>query len=203
MTMALLIDYKIATSPTLPPIARCMMEYWVAGNGVFVRAARQGISACIPISQCTIRGLPNLSPYFHLSHPPVPANLVLTMLQASQAVGHLELLFLLCFADGEWHLHIPEQIATPTSVTPVETSSPSYDTAIIEVHSHHAMSAQFSATDDREESGKFRIFAVLGTIFTRPTICVRVGIYSHLWEIPANWVFELPSELSYSNKLCN
>jgi PRTRC genetic system protein A len=196
MTIPALINYQFATSTTLPPIAGKMMEYWVAGNGVFVRAARQGLSACIPVNQCSIRGLPHLTPYFHLQYPLVPASLVLKMLQQSLAVGYQEILFYLCFTDGEWYLHIPEQTATSTSVTPVEATSLSYQTAMIEVHSHHSMSAQFSATDDEEESGKFRIFAVLGEIFTNSHICVRLGAYSHFWQIPANWIFELPSCLT-------
>jgi hypothetical protein len=44
------VDYKITTSSVLPPISASMQEYWLAGNGVFVRAERSGLSACIPIS---------------------------------------------------------------------------------------------------------------------------------------------------------
>ncbi|MBO3458448.1 hypothetical protein G7B40_025185 [Aetokthonos hydrillicola Thurmond2011] len=196
MTILSLIEYKIVTSTTLPPIEASMMEYWVAGNGVFVRAQRQGLSICVPITHCTVRGLPNLSPYFHLQYPLVPANLVLKILQASLAVGHQEILFHLCFTGGEWYLHLPKQTATSTHVTPVEPSELSYETALIEIHSHHTYSACFSTTDDQEESGKFRIFAVLGEIFNHPTLNVRVGIYSHFYYIPANWVFELPVEFS-------
>lgn len=49
MTIAGLINYQFATSTDLPPITGKMMEYWVAGNGMFIRAARQGLSACLPI----------------------------------------------------------------------------------------------------------------------------------------------------------
>lgn len=196
MTIPGLINYQFATSTDLPPITGKMMEYWVAGNGVFVRAARQGLSACFPINQCSIRGLPHLTPYFHLQYPLVSASLMLQILQLAQNAGQQEILFYLCFTDGEWHLHTPEQTATSTSVTPVEATTLSYQTAMIEVHSHHSMSAQFSATDNEEESGKFRIFSVLGEIFTNPHICVRLGTYSHFWYIPANWVFELPSCLT-------
>ncbi len=203
MIIPSLIDYKISTSTTLPPIEASMMEYWVAGNGVFIRAQRQGLSICVPIIHCTIRGLPNLAPYFHLQYPLVPANKILEMLQASQAVGDQEILFHLCFTHGEWHLHIPKQTATSTHVTLVEPSDPSYETALIEIHSHHTYKACFSPTDDQEESGKFRIFAVLGEIFNCPTINVRVGIYSHFYYIPANWVFELPAEFSNTIQPCN
>jgi hypothetical protein len=51
------------------------------------------------------------------------------------------------------------------------------------------MEAKFSPTDDEEETG-FRIYAVMGHIYTEPVIRVRVGIYGHMWEIPALTVFD-------------
>lgn len=199
-----LIDYKIATSPALPPLSAVMKEFWLAGNGVFVRAERQGLCGCIPIALCTIPGLAALDPNVQMEYPKVSNSIVSTMLSAAQAQGKKEILFYLSFVDSNWQLDIPEQVASPTSVKPLVTSLGSpYETALIEVHSHHFLNAQFSLTDDLEESGKFRIFAVLGEIFTRPTINVRVGIYSHFWQIPANWVFEMPHELIDSFELCS
>ena len=78
------ITYNIATSPILPNMTASMMEYWLAGNGVFVRAARLGLSACVPASNCAIAGLPAITPYVQLEYPLVPAHLALEMLhQAS------------------------------------------------------------------------------------------------------------------------
>lgn len=199
-----LIDYKIATSPALPPLSAVMKEYWLASNGVFVRAKRQGLYGCIPIARCNIPGLAAVNPNMQMEYPRVSASIVSTMLSAAQVVGKKEILFYLSFIDDKWQLDTPEQVASPTSVKPLVASLGSaYETALIEVHSHHEMNAQFSLTDDLEESGKFRIFAVLGEIFTSPTINVRVGIYSHFWQIPANWVFEMPVELSDSLELCS
>ncbi|ADI66291.1 hypothetical protein [Trichormus azollae] len=115
------------------------------------------------------------------------------ILQLAQNARHQEILFYLCFTDREWHLYTPEETAISTSVIPVEATSLFYETAMIEVHSDYSMSAQFSATDDEEEAGKFRIFAVLGEIFTNPHIYIRLGTYSHFWLISDNWVFELPT----------
>ena len=197
------VGYKVVTDPTLPPIASWMKEYWLAGNGVFVRAERSGLSACIPIALCTIPGLPSLTPYVLLPYPLVPTDIVNAMLSAAQAVGKKEILFYLSFTQGKWQLDIPSQLATTCSVKPLDLSSNSYSSALIEVHSHHSMSAQFSVVDDLEESGKFRLFAVLGEIFTRPTINVRVGIYNHFWQIPACWVFEIPDEVTDFSELCS
>lgn len=199
-----LIDYKIATSPALPPLSAVMKEYWLASNGVFVRAKRQGLYGCIPIALCNIPGLTAVDPNVQMEYPRVRASIISTMLSAAQAQGKKEILFYLSFVDSNWQLDIPEQVASPTSVKSLVASLGSaYETALIEVHSHHQMNAQFSLTDDLEESGKFRIFAVMGEIFTRPTINVRVGIYSHFWQIPANWVFEMPHELIDLFELCS
>jgi hypothetical protein len=73
--------------------------------------------------------------------------------------------------------------------------APSYETAVVEVHSHHGMAARFSPTDDADETG-FRVFGVLGEIYTQPTLRVRVGLYGHYWEIPATWVFQLPHRVT-------
>ena len=63
---------------------------------------------------------------------------------------------------------------------PQQTSScavratPVHD-AMVEVHSHHAMRAYFSATDDRDETGR-RIYGVLGRLAgPRPEIALRVA----------------------------
>ncbi|HCF26868.1 MAG TPA: hypothetical protein DEV81_06595 [Cyanobacteria bacterium UBA11049] len=197
------VDYKVVTDPTLPPIASWMKEYWLAGNGVFVRAERSGLSACIPIALCTIPGLPSLTPYVLLPYPLVPTDIVNAMLSAAQAVGKKEILFYLWYVEDSWQLDIPSQLATSGSVKPLADSSKSYESALIEVHSHHSMTAQFSPIDDLEESGKFRLFAVLGEIFNSPTINVRVGIYNHFWPIPACWVFEMPDEVTDSFNLCS
>jgi PRTRC genetic system protein A len=197
------IAYNIAVNSILPDITASMMEYWLAGNGIFVRAARLGLSACVPISNCAIAGLPAITPYVQLEYPLVPPALVLEMLHHSQAVGDREILFYLWFANGKWQLDIPKQLATSGSVRPLTASlGTAYETASIEIHSHHSTSAGFSAIDDLEESGKFRIFGVLGEILTRPTLNLRIGIYSHFWQIPACWIFHLPSELSNFVRPC-
>ena len=53
-------------------------------------------------------------------------------------------------------------------------ATPVHD-AMVEVHSHHAMRAYFSATDDRDETGR-RIYGVLGRLDgLHPEIALRVA----------------------------
>lgn len=192
------VSYNFTTSPKLPPSKARIKEYWIAGNGVFLRAARTGIDVCMQLSELKISGLPAIEPYFSFKLPLVPQKVLSAILELSQAAGPEEILFYLTFADN-WELTVPEQIATASSVTPTSPCI-SYETALVEVHSHHQMSAKFSSIDDREETGKFRLFAVLGTVFTQPTISVRLGIYDCFTPIAANQIFELPPNLIDANR---
>jgi hypothetical protein len=56
--------------------------------------------------------------------------------------------------------------------------------AVLEVHSHHAMGAYFSPTDDRDERGR-RVYGVLGRLNTAaPELAFRVatGCKPHAFE---------------------
>ncbi|MFB2920372.1 Mov34/MPN/PAD-1 family protein [Aerosakkonema funiforme] len=195
MNIPQFVEYKTALHSTLPPMSASALEYWLSRNGVFVRAQRQGIKACFPIANCRIAGLVAIEPYFQMEYPRVPMEITKLMLLLSEEAGENEILFHLSFQTEHWHLKVPAQIATPTSVTPLISSlDSSYERALIEVHSHANMSSEFSETDNREETG-FRIFAVLGKLKSQPEINARIGIYSHFYSIPASWVFELPPTL--------
>lgn len=193
--MTQFVQYKTALHSTLPPMSASALEYWLSRNGVFIRAQRQGIKACFPIANCQIAGLAAIEPYFQMEYPRVPMEITKLMLLLSEEAEENEILFHLSFQTGHWHLEVPAQIGTPTSVTPLISSlDSSYERALIEVHSHANMSSEFSETDNREETG-FRIFAVLGKLKSQPSINARIGIYSHFYSIPACWVFELPPTL--------
>lgn len=195
MNMTQFVEYKTALHSTLPPMSASAIEYWLSRNGVFVRAQRQGIKACFPIANCRIALLATIEPYFQMEYPRVPMEITKLMLLLSEEAGENEILFHLSFQTGHWHLEVPAQIATPTSVMPLVSSiGSSYERALIEVHSHANMSSEFSETDNREETG-FRIFAVLGKLKSQPEINARIGIYSHFYSLPASWVFELPPTL--------
>ena len=198
-----LVEYVIARTSDLPPIHAAMYEYVLAGNGVFVRGQREGLAATIKVAKCFVRGLAPLQQSFQFNYPRVPASVLTRMLQRSRtsSEGRLfkepkEILFHLCWDATIWQLIVPPQSATPTTVQPLGNSlDSSYERALIECHSHHWMSPYFSTKDNAEETG-FRIFAVLGHIFTMPSIRVRIGLYGHFLEIPANTIFELPETIT-------
>jgi hypothetical protein len=90
-------------------------------------------------------------------------------------------------------LYTPPQAQGATWVYATDTSAESaYVKALIEVHSHHWMEARFSSDDNRDEVG-FRVYGVLGRIFDRPELKLRVSVYGDWSEIPASDVFDLPA----------
>jgi PRTRC genetic system protein A len=186
-----------------PPRAKGdLYNYALAGNGVFMRASRPELEATIPIAGCEVRGLADLEPSVTLAYPRVSKGYLQRILDLSlsacvvkgSAIESLYHLFWL--KDKErWRLDKPLQSATAASVRPVEDGpGSSYDRALIEVHSHHEMDAFFSGTDDADEQG-FRIYGVIGNIFTEPKLRVRVGVYGNFWELPAETIFEMPDTI--------
>lgn len=107
-----------------------------------------------------------------------------------------------------WSASLPEQTASMSSTVPRDRYDEAGTRALIDLHSHAKFSSLFSHTDDEDETS-FRIYAVIGNVDKAPTITVRVGVYSHYFNIPASTVFELPDgirdiyeqeEIEYENQ---
>ncbi|AGY57995.1 hypothetical protein [Gloeobacter kilaueensis] len=192
-----MIRYLPLAGP-LPPALPYGWDYLFAQDGVGLRARRTGLEVCMPLSCGAIRlqGLRPLRPYFSLEYPRVPATclqaIVAHSLAATDHDGRpLEALFYLKYSLGAWQLRAPATSATSTSVIAVDRHDSDAD---VELHSHHAMTPRFSLRDDEEEQG-FRIYAVIGHLFTTPALHVRVGCFGHFWSIPAASVFEMPVDI--------
>lgn len=198
------VTYTLHTGEALPPFGASMYEYIFAENGVLVRAEKKGLKAMIPVAEAHtgIRGLRFAEPYIEIDQlvPAVYLQQILALAQAmaiaspaeySEGEPLLESLFYLIPEQG-WQFVVPEQVQGIATVLPADDRAGSpYARALIEVHSHHQMRPVFSPRDNRDETG-FRIYAVIGNIFTKPTLRVRVGIYGYRWEIPADCIFEMP-----------
>lgn len=185
-----LINYLVADKNPLPPCNASMYEFILAGNGVFIRSERDGLSIIASLVECNIVGLEEIEPQFHLQYPLVPRELLEEILHICQKAAPDEILFHLHYFQG-WKLSIPPQVNQELTVTRLD-SSPH---VLIEIHSHHVLPASFSSQDNIEESG-FKIYGVIGTIFSQPTLRLRVGIYHQLfWEIPAHFVFDMPPKI--------
>jgi len=204
----------------LPPIQAALYEYILAGNGIFIRGARREFQAQFCIVPCEIRGLANLEASLQLNAPRVPREIVAEMILRARLAGDAngqpcEIVFHLELDEARvWHCHVPSQAQGPARAKPADDSpSSSYARACIEVHSHVddgttiarctrsgqrikdvPSHARFSSLDDQDEVG-FRVYAILGRISTRAVMRVRVGMYGYRCDVPANWVFDLPTEI--------
>ncbi len=186
------VGYTFAGTPTLAPMGKHLYEYVVGANGIFVRARRPGLEALIWVASTAtpIRGLAMIEPYVHIDEK-VPVATVKKMLVTAYRNSGKEILYYL--KRDPWHLTIPEQIQSGSSVLAIDPFAGGTET-MVEVHSHHDMGTFFSVTDDREERAGFRIYSVIGNIGSdKPSILTRVGIYGHFWQIPSNWVYNLPN----------
>jgi PRTRC genetic system protein A len=186
----------------LPTIGQ-LYDYLLAGNGVFIHARKPGLNICFQISEAEVRGLAPLESWTNFTLARVPVGYLQKMLELSIGVcvekeEPTETLFHLIWmeTDRRWRLDKPAQTATGGSVKPLDDGDgSSYQLATIEVHSHHQMTAFFSGQDDADEQG-FRIYGVIGEIFTEPKLRVRVGCFGQFFEIPAETIFELPTAIS-------
>ena len=195
------VRHLITQDGGLPPFAG-LYDYVLAGNGVFIRARRKGVQACVPIALCEVRGLLGLEPNVELTLPRVPADLTQKLLDialAERTAGGkwLEAMYHLSWSETGWELVKPAQRQHPDAVEPVGPyAGTSYATYLIEVHSHHTLDCHwFSATDDASEGTKFRFFGLLFDLTGRPRLSLRLNVYGYPWEVPAAKVFELPEGL--------
>ena len=192
------INHHIASGP-LPASNSTLYDYILAGNGVFIRGKRRELSVLFPVVEHPIAGLPPIASSLTLTIPRIPQRLIQEMIEealgaCAEPTGPLESLFHFEH-DTDWHMTIPDQIRAPLSVQPTTPERcPSYERAIVEIHSHHTMAPQFSAVDNEDETG-FRIYGVCGWLTTRPSITFRVGLYGHFFLIPAHCIAELPPML--------
>lgn len=160
-------------------------DYLLAGNGVFVEAESPGLCARFLAAPARLRGLPDSVPWLRLPHGEIPRGLLIQGIRWFQETPEQERFFIIRHQDGEYRLETPVQEGRAASLQyePQEGH-------VAEFHSHGAMPAFFSATDDRDEQG-FRIYGVVGQLHREsPRIALRVGIYGHFQEIKLEDVFE-------------
>ncbi len=206
MTAAPLVRHLIARQGETLPAPVGLYDYILAGNGVYIRARRPQIQACVPIAPLendTLRGLENLSPTVQLLVPRVPADLTRAMRDMAREekdnYGHpIEVMFHLTYTETTgWVLVKPAQRQGVGFVHPVGPyAGTSYATYLVEVHSHHELDFhEFSSTDDESEGSKFRLYGLLYDINGQPGLRLRLNIYGYQWELTAKDVFEMPAGL--------
>jgi PRTRC genetic system protein A len=177
----------LAEELPLPPIGEVMYQYVVAGNGLFIRAEDSRLRALVHVAPAQLHGLADLDPIAELRVERVPGVWLRSVLASARRRMPDEAMYQFHYSGERrtWRCSSPAQVATPTALDFADDGE-----AVIDLHSHNSMAAFFSETDDADEQG-LRFYAVIGRIDTdTPEILVRVGVYGHHMDVPADMVFD-------------
>lgn len=194
--MLQIFDLKTVSDDGLAPkISGAFFDYVLASNGLFIHARNRYLSACVPISRFRkdLRGLPHLDPFAELLVQRVPENYLayaLDIMRRSMPnecmvqflVLHEEMPW---WTNARWEVSMPSQYQSHAYVTFAQ-----HPLAVIDLHSHHILSAFFSSVDDEDETG-LRFYCVAGRLDqARPQLRARVGVFGHWMPVPATLVFD-------------
>ena len=202
-TFANLVHYQVARPGIpLPPLtAPAGYDYVLAGNGVFKRGRNRHVEAIIPIASCTVAGLerwwnPVQRPGLRiprsageervvLAIPHLSPRLLVVALDDARAAGGVETAYQVTIAGSRVALVKPPQRGTVSRLDYTDGGGPEI---LLDLHSHGNTPAYFSPQDDEDQKG-FRFYAVMGHIYTRPSICLRIGIHGDWLPLPVTALF--------------
>jgi PRTRC genetic system protein A len=175
------IDYHIYTDQEIP--APGLYAYLLAGNGVIKLAETTHFRVAAPIYSglSIVAGLPDYPIGLELKVPRIPARWLHSVLDHALNCGrHIEQMYHFhWWESAEWRVSAPRQQAGAGRVSYHGGDDP---TIALDLHSHHAMNAFFSLTDDDDEQG-LRLYGVIGRIYDRPELRLRVGVYGDWLEL--------------------
>lgn len=200
-----LVGHRIAASEN-DPIDAALFEYLLAGNGLFIRAKRREFSVSLPLSLQKISGLPITPIGISWTKSKTGASLWQQILfharQTHTSSNFKEEVYLIYWDQvlGDWQWRTSGRESNWAS-TIADDTLPEYADCCIELHTHPPGALHFSKADDRDELGKFRIFAILIDVHDKPKIRFRCGVYDHLIQIPAVWVGEIPKGIIDLNEI--
>lgn len=199
------VEYKIASHET-EAITAVMFEYLMAGNGLFIRARRREFSVCLPVCREPIKGLPEAKSGVVWHKPRIPSCIWQEIWQnARYGSDHLQFredVYIVFWHEtsGRWHWkNVSQERSYARTIADDSTSE--YGEACLELHTHPNGMIHFSQADDRDESGKFRIFGILIDVHSsNPKIRFRCGVYDYFAQIPADYISELPPDFLDLNR---
>ncbi len=199
------IGHRIAKE-RFDPVDAILYEYVLAGNGVVLKAHRDEFTVSIPLVYQDIKGLPEAFVGTEWHKPRVPDRIwdeICLHARIDNSAGHFkEELYLIYWDDtmASWQWCTSSLDRTWAS-TIADDTRPEYSEACIEIHTHPPGAYQFSKADDRDESGKFRIFGIIVDVHDKPKIRFRCGVYDHLLPIPFSWIGNLPNGIVDLNEV--
>lgn len=200
MNIPTLVERKFLRS-TDQPVTAPLYEIVIAQNGVFKRAKRREMTASVELSSFTIK-IPELASGVAMVEltEKISAQIFEEILAHAQnstdAANFTENLYAV-YWNEESKQYLWQEISQSRSFgsTLADEENPAYQNAILEIHTHPPNCRNFSGQDNRDESGKFRLFGILIDIHSaKPLIRLRVGLYDSFWEIPVETVSDAPPE---------
>ena len=172
-------------------------DYVMAGQGLLKRAVTPHFEVALRIAGRRVAGLPDYPGLgVRLLAPRIPMRLFERVLQHARWAGEypgngkllrpIEQMYHFHWLDDGWRVAVPRQQATFGRVS----YSGGHDANIVlDLHSHHQMAAYFSETDNRDEQG-CRFYGVLGSIYDRPKLALRLGVYGDFFRVKRQLLFE-------------
>ena len=178
-----LVDYLIARDGA-PPRRGLAYDYVLGGDGLFLAAGNRSLEVRVPVAPACVRGLPAIYPCLSLRGGRLPQSLWDQIAAVMCARPERELLLAVSLEPSGYQLLQPRQIADATSIV----YRPLCD-VLLQIHSHGAYPARFSATDNADELG-LGLYGVLGRLdCDRPEVALRVGAYGYFMPLPWETVF--------------
>lgn len=200
MNIPQLVERKFLRS-TDQPVTAPLYEVVIARNGVFKRAKRREMTASVELSSFSVQ-IPELAlgtAGVELTEK-IPAQIfeeILAHAQISTESANFTENLYAVYWNEETGNYAWEEISRHRNFgsTIADEENPAYQNAILEIHTHPPNCRNFSGQDNRDESGKFRLFGILVDIHSKkPLIRLRVGIYDSFWEILVETVSDTPPE---------
>lgn len=191
-----LVAHHVATPKHPLPAAVPGISWIWASNGIWKRGVSSELDLMIPVGVTwPAPGLAPLLPHVRFTRWPerLPGAFLSPLLEDARraATGDtvlrpIEKQYFFVWRDG---VRVVAPKGQDASAVHLRYTMPQSGPVLLDLHSHHGMEAYFSATDDRDDAG-LSVSAVIGNIYTRPTIVTRINVFGHRWAVPALLVFD-------------
>lgn len=188
---AALSQHHTATPEQPLPPARPGLAWIWAANGIFKRGVDQHRDILIRVAPTPpTPGLATLRARVRFAGcaERLPGTLLQAIFDHASTLGAIEQQYFLVSVGGMLRVWVPSQEATVGHVR--YTMPEREDVVLVDLHSHHAMRAYFSSTDDRDDQG-LSISAVIGRLGTaRPELVLRASVYGHHQRLDPDLIFD-------------
>lgn len=180
------------------PLTATMYEYLLAGNGLLVCGERREFAVCLPLAREIVAGLAVADNFIDWKVPQIEWSLWRQILNHARTTTNpddfKENLYVVFWENSRWNWSdLSRERRFGATLADDERSE--YGKACIELHTHPPNALHFSRADDADETGKFRLFALLADIHKQPKIRFRCGIYNHFCPVPTHLVGAMPPEI--------